>query len=1140
MFRYADPLACPGCRASLPDKARACPSCGLRLDLPQAYDVFQALQRVDTLTLSLQTASRAAAAKEPAPVPVPAATLPPAPVAPVTPVGSPARPPRPPAMPFPPQPAPTRTFEPATALRGATVPKILLGVGALCLVVAALVFLVVAWSSLGVGGRTAILVAFTLTAAGLAAWSARGGLRAGAESLTVVALGLLLLDLAGGRTAGWFGDLGPAGFSVLAGSVIAITAATAGVATRRTKEPRLISAEIAAALGVLAIDLGFAGMDQLSPAAALAAALGVSGLATVAAAAARLRITAVGTAGLSALAWLGLAGIGLTGLIDEPSWSGQLEEFRVWPLLLAAAVAAALAPVRRAPLPARVTGAAVATFLVAALVIAPPSDEGEVALCVALSLLVAAFAGAAAVIPRPWTWITAAPSALAGLVLGTVSAGVGGLAAFALLAHGLWTRDARSVPGPFDLAESWVALLPLCVAATVLAGSTLVRVTGGRPTALLLPGVAATTASAVVVPILGERAPVAVLAALLVLGTAALVALALRSGAALSQMTAWACAGVTGFLALGVALADDGSTVAVLAALVAALVAAELVGTALLKDAGTWALPIAAGAIAWAIAAMAGLPVEWCAAPVIAVIGALALLRPAPGHDASGLTTALVATFVAASVPAGTTADIRILAGNLTAIAVLAGVTALVRPHLAPAAVSLALFALAALIGWTDTVTSVVVFALATGFAVVFEVRRVAALAGLTGIARVASTVAGAGLVWQLTELAVEQGAAIAQHWMALPLFLVLGAVVLRWPAYEREGAAGVAAALGVLTSTAEPTTVATEALATYLALGAAICTASAVLHADRRVLAWPGLALFGAAAVVALDHPWLQLGILAAFAATCVLHELRADPDLARAGRVISPLAGGALLWVAAGLTDLPAIAQAVPVVVVLGALVVWRAEVEREVPALLAAAVAVAAAVLAHPDQTWVAVYLTLGGVAATASSLRHPTRRRLAWVGLAFFTLAQWLRLEEIGVDTVEAYTLPLAAVLLVVGTHALLTSDRSTFRTLGAGLGLAVVPTLLQVLVDPISLRAVLLGLGCVVLIAVGLQRRWAAPLVAGAGSIFLMVLRQATWAQELPQWALIGLVGVTLTVVGLTWERRLQDVRRAADYVRGLR
>lgn len=986
MFRYADPLACPGCRAPLPEKARACASCGLRLDLPQAYDVFQALQRVDTLTRILQTASRAAAAKQAAPVSVPTAARPAAPAAPG------ARQ----AMPLLPQPAAARTFEPATALRGATVPKILLGVGALCLVVAALVFLVVAWASLGVGGRTAILVAFTLTAAGLAAWSARSGLRAGAESLTVVALGLLLLDLAGGRTAGWFGDLGPAGFSLLAGSVIAVTAAAAGVATRRTKEPRLVSAEIAAALGVLAIDLGIAGMDELSSAAALAIAMAVSGVAAAAAAGARLRITAAGTAALTGLAWLGLAGIGLTRLVDEPSWSGQLEELRVWPLLLAAGVAAAPAAVRRAPLPARVAGAAVATFLLSALVIAPPTDEGEIAVCVSLALLVAAFAGAAALLPQPWTWVTAAPSALAGLVLGTLGAGVGVVAAFALLSHGLWTRDARTVPGPFELTGSWVTLLPLCVAATALAAGTLVRVAGGRPAVLLVPGIAATTTSAVVAPVLGEVAPVALLAAGLVLGTAALVALALLSGAALGRMAAWACAGVTGFLALGVALADDGTTVAVLATLVAALVAAELVGTAPLKAPSPWSLPVATGALAWAIAAMAGLPVEWCAAPVIAVVGALAVLRPAPGHDAGGLATALVATVVAASAPAGIDADLRIIAGNLTAIAVLGGVTALLRPHVAPAAASLTLFALAAVVGWTDSTTSVVVFALATGFAVAFEVRRVAALAPLTGISRAASTVAGAGLVWQLTELAREQG------------------------------------------------------------------------------------------------------------------------------------------------LTGLPAIAQAVPVVVVLGALVVWRADLAREVPAALAAALAVAAAVLAHPDQTWVAVYLTLGGVTATASSLRHPTRRRLAWAGLALFSLAQWLRLEEIGVDAVEAYTLPLATVLLVVGTRALLTSDRSTFRTLGAGLGLAVVPTLLQVLVDPASLRAVLLGVGCVVLIAIGLQRRWAAPLVAGAGSIILVVLRQATWAQHLPQWALIGLVGIALTVVGLTWERRLQDVRRAADYVRGLR
>ena len=46
-------------------------------------------------------------------------------------------------------------------------PALLLGTGALCLLVAAVIFLAVAWSWLGVGGRTAVLV--TLTGLGLAA-----------------------------------------------------------------------------------------------------------------------------------------------------------------------------------------------------------------------------------------------------------------------------------------------------------------------------------------------------------------------------------------------------------------------------------------------------------------------------------------------------------------------------------------------------------------------------------------------------------------------------------------------------------------------------------------------------------------------------------------------------------------------------------------------------------------------------------------------------------------------------------------------------------------------------------------------------------------------------------------------------------
>ena len=91
-----------------------------------------------------------------------------------------------------------------------------------------------------------------------------------------------------------------------------------------------------------------------------------------------------------------------------------------------------------------------------------------------------------------------------------------------------------------------------------------------------------------------------------------------------------------------------------------------------------------------------------------------------------------------------------------------------------------------------------------------------------------------------------------------------------------------------------------------------------------------------------------------------------------------------------------------------------------------------------------------------------------------------------------------------------------------------------------LVDPVSLRAVLLGLACAVLVLIGAGNRWAAPLVAGAGVGAALVLREAQYAQVVPQWVLIGLVGTVLTVVGVTWEQRLNDLRHAAGYVRRLR
>lgn len=1149
MFQYADRTACPRCRATLPPLSRSCASCEADLTTTAAYDVFLALQRVDELVDRLHDVAPVVApvvAPQAEPALQPAAAAPQVIAAFTAPDATPTGeiPPVPPLPPF--RSSVPRAAAPRTILSGLTVPKILLGLGALCLVVAALVFLVVAWQDLGVAGRTLVLVAFTLIATGLAGWSARNGLRAGAESLTVVALGLLLLDLAGARTSGWFGDLGEAGFAVLTGTVIAAVSVAGAVAARRTREPKLVSAEIAAVLGLLAVDAGLGGVvgdDWTATAAWATSALAASGVAAALTATARLRISTIGIAGLAGVSWLVLALTGLGRLIEHPSWAELGDGFRIWPLLLAAAVAGVAATAPPLPLPARVAGAASAVLLLSTIPVGPVTDASGHPVALVLAGLVAVHAAAAWRLALPWTWVTAVPTALAGGYLGLAATGVAGFAMTRVLDHGLWTGTTRTVADHGDLAEAWAFVLPLTVAAAVFAGSTLLRCVDVAPTRLLLPGIAATVAAAAIAPVL-HGVPLAAVAATLVAGTAALVALALRSTDPVERIVCWSIACVTGILALGAALVDDGTTVAVLAVLVAALVAAELRGPETLREVGRWSLPLAAAALVWSVASLSELPLEWRATPVIVVLAALALLRPADGHEASGFGAGLAATLASAAplFEADATGDQRLLAAHLAAIAAVAGAISLLRSRDLAGLAALAVFPLAVLVAWPDRLTATLVLALFTGFALALDVRRVGGALPVWQIARITAPLAGSGLLWTVTQLAVEQGLGVDRPWTALPVVLAMGAVVLRWPSYDRDSAAGIAATLAVLAATFGPTTIATDALACYLALAAITCTASALMHRDRTPLAWGGIGLFAVAAVVAVEHPWLQLGLLATLTATCVLHELRDDEDLARAGRMLAPLAGAGLLWVGTGLTDVPALARAIPVVVVLGALAVWRAEPEREIPSAAAAALAAMASLTGPlgPDQTWLALYLTLGGVATTASSLLHESRRRLAWAGLALFSLAQWLRLEEIGVDTVEAYTLPLAVVLLVVGTRALLTGDRSSLRTQGAGLGLAVVPTLLQVLVEPLGLRAVLLGVGSLVLIGVGIRQRWAAPLLAGGGAIAVLVLRQATHASVLPQWALIGLAGVVLTFVGLTWERRLADVRRAADYVRGLR
>jgi len=111
-----------------------------------------------------------------------------------------------------------------------------------------------------------------------------------------------------------------------------------------------------------------------------------------------------------------------------------------------------------------------------------------------------------------------------------------------------------------------------------------------------------------------------------------------------------------------------------------------------------------------------------------------------------------------------------------------------------------------------------------------------------------------------------------------------------------------------------------------------------------------------------------------------------------------------------------------------------------------------------------------------------------------------------------------------------------------RSLLPGLVLGTGPSLAWVVfVEPVSLRAALLGMGCLALILTGTAKRWAMPLIVGAGvGAVVAVVELAPYAARTPQWILLAGAGVVLTVVGVTWESRLRDVRRAARYLERLR
>lgn len=612
MTRYADPERCPDCLGPMTFGSSTCPHCGLSLEGPLAGALFQTLSGADDLLARLR--ERSAAAGSPA-----------AEARPVVGTAVPAV-----SMPGSPGPAPRRDRH---RLSQASVPKILLGLGAVCLLIAALVFLAVSWSAMGVGARTATLVGFTAVAAALSTWAARRDLRAAAESLALVALGLFAFDLFGARDSGWLGDLGTAAFLVVLGSCLAAAGVTAALVARRTPVGALTGAEVVAFLGVGTASGGLTGTDWLSSSASFTVVVVAAAAAAYGAHRERLLLLAGGAGLVSLLAWVSLTLSSLERAFTHPTARELWLELEVWPLLVAAILAAGVTAVRRLPHPARVAGLAAAEVVLAAALLAPFSDESATTATLAGTSLTA---GACLVLwftPVRWAHAPSVSVALGAAWMAAMTVALAGTATERGLDAGsaAWSGTLGTVlparPTDTFTPESW--LLPVTALVMLLAISLLAhgvlqvdRLLDGTDQLILVATVAAGT---VVATVALYAVPVWLVVALLLAAAVALATWALRSDRSLALALA------LGFLVAGfaVSLHTEGLTLAALTVgLVTSLVThlrwPLLEVSALAGFLGSCAL----AGTAWTVGALAGADGTWVAATGLLVLGLLVLGAP--------------------------------------------------------------------------------------------------------------------------------------------------------------------------------------------------------------------------------------------------------------------------------------------------------------------------------------------------------------------------------------------------------------------------------------------------------------------------------------------------------------------------------
>jgi hypothetical protein len=282
----------------------------------------------------------------------------------------------------------------------------------------------------------------------------------------------------------------------------------------------------------------------------------------------------------------------------------------------------------------------------------------------------------------------------------------------------------------------------------------------------------------------------------------------------------------------------------------------------------------------------------------------------------------------------------------------------------------------------------------------------------------------------------------------------------------------------------------------TLFTLGSAVGVGLVAALAGRtqlaRILGWLFAAvmaqLFVLAAAIAggVARPWAAFGVLGVGAALLVI-----EATVPRLGLPLYRAEATTVEW--AGYTS----------AVLAGALA-------YDAPAHLAALLAAWGAVL---------------GLAASRSGRAPGQRRLLFWLAVGFEIVGWWLFIALADVALPEAYTLPFAALALIVGVVESRTrTDLSSWGAYGPALLAAFVPTIGIVLAgNGGELREVLLLLGAVATLIVGSTYRQQAPVVVGAVATAIAAIHFAVTL--VGPWLVLLPLGIVLLIFGATNENR---------------